>query len=151
MTSIIHINVPGEPGSFARPRWNPRARVMFNTNKHQSKKEDVRAGAIEAMAGRPPVDGGIEVQVVAWYPRPKSKTWKTKPNHPYPKTSRPDVDNVGKLVLDALEGVVYRNDAQVCDLILSKRVCAGPSNAKAEQKPWMQSPHVRIIASEVPL
>lgn len=40
-----------------------------------------------------------------------------------PKTTRPDVDNLTKLVLDALTsaGVAWKDDAQVAELLLSKR------------------------------
>lgn len=35
--------------------------------------------------------------------------------------SAPDVDNVSKLALDALNGILWRDDAQVCDLHVSRR------------------------------
>lgn len=40
-----------------------------------------------------------------------------------PKTTRPDVDNLTKLVLDALTsaGVAWKDDAQVAELLTSKR------------------------------
>lgn len=34
---------------------------------------------------------------------------------------KPDVDNVSKLVLDALNGILWRDDAQVCDLHVRRR------------------------------
>jgi len=36
-------------------------------------------------------------------------------------TGKPDVDNASKLALDALNGIVWRDDAQVCDLHVSRR------------------------------
>lgn len=37
------------------------------------------------------------------------------------KTTTPDVDNIGKGVLDALQGVLYEKDSQVTDLVYNKR------------------------------
>ncbi|QQX91317.1 RusA family crossover junction endodeoxyribonuclease [Gluconobacter sphaericus] len=36
-------------------------------------------------------------------------------------TGKPDVDNASKLVLDALNGILWRDDAQVCDLRVRRR------------------------------
>lgn len=45
--------------------------------------------------------------------RPKSS------KRPYP-TVRPDLDNYAKLVLDAIQGLCFEDDAQVVQLILTK-------------------------------
>jgi len=36
------------------------------------------------------------------------------------KTSKPDVDNLTKAILDALNGIVWIDDAQVCELHVTK-------------------------------
>lgn len=56
----------------------------------------------------------VTVMVVATFRTPKARAGETY------KTSKPDVDNVAKLVLDALSGVVYRDDAVVAQLMVSK-------------------------------
>ena len=43
----------------------------------------------------------------------------------YP-TVKPDIDKLARSVLDALTGVCWQDDAQVCDLILSKRYSDTP-------------------------
>ena len=35
-------------------------------------------------------------------------------------TKKPDVDNIAKTILDALNGVIYRDDAQVIELVVKK-------------------------------
>ena len=59
-------------------------------------------------------EGALEVRMIFDY-AVKSK----KPK--WLRTTRPDLDNLSKSVLDALEGVVFTDDAQVSDLTLSKR------------------------------
>jgi Holliday junction resolvase RusA-like endonuclease len=41
-------------------------------------------------------------------------------------TSRPDLDNYEKVVTDALNGVCYEDDSQICDVIKSKRYSTNP-------------------------
>jgi Holliday junction resolvase RusA-like endonuclease len=38
----------------------------------------------------------------------------------YP-TKKPDADNIAKVILDALNGIAYRDDTQVVDLTVSMR------------------------------
>lgn len=53
------------------------------------------------------------------YPFPKSKPAKDGEYIRY-KITTPDLDNIGKAVKDALEGLVYKNDGQVVDLHYQK-------------------------------
>lgn len=41
------------------------------------------------------------------------------------KTSKPDLDNLAKAVMDSLNGVCWIDDAQVCRIVLSKWIVAG--------------------------
>ena len=55
-----------------------------------------------------------------YFPYKKTLTKKEKEliktNLVYPKTTKPDLDNLQKLVLDAMQGVVYTNDATIYNL-----------------------------------
>ena len=59
----------------------------------------------------------LEANIVAFYPIPKSyskkKTEQALKLEIYP-TKKPDRDNVEKLVFDALNGVAYHDDSQIC-------------------------------------
>lgn len=50
------------------------------------------------------------------------KTPKSYPKSapPQPNTFKPDVDNIAKLVMDALNGVAYKDDSQVVELTVKK-------------------------------
>lgn len=41
-------------------------------------------------------------------------------NHAEYPLKKPDVDNVAKIILDALNGIAYRDDKQVVTLIVKK-------------------------------
>lgn len=57
----------------------------------------------------------MEIQVFRALPKntPKKVLWK-------PDTVRPDIDNIAKSVLDALNGVAYDDDLQVTKLTVTK-------------------------------
>ena len=55
------------------------------------------------------------------------------PSLPFPAThetfrpaKRPDFDNIGKIIADALNGVAYRDDAQIVEAKLVKIYVDGP-------------------------
>jgi Holliday junction resolvase RusA-like endonuclease len=64
--------------------------------------------------------------MVFWFERPKSHS-KARRSKGEPKISRPDIDNLVKLGLDALNGVAYIDDGQVCWLNAEKRY-VGPND-----------------------
>lgn len=71
------------------------------------------------------LEGPIEVMVTAYF-KP-AKSWsRAKANLAMgkPHTQKPDADNLLKLVLDACNGVVYADDAQVARMSIAKRWAA---------------------------
>lgn len=72
------------------------------------------------MGGHAPFDGPVSLTVNAWFLRPKSTTKKRREARTW-KSTRPDADNICKIIMDAMNGVVYRDDSQVCDLRVTKR------------------------------
>ena len=57
----------------------------------------------------------LEVRLSFLFQRPKSLPKKIRYH-----IKKPDIDNLAKSVLDALEGIIYMNDAQVISLRVSK-------------------------------
>jgi len=99
----IEIIVPGEPIPKQSFRIGYRGR-HFQPARIRAAQDQVAWCAREAMAGEPPLTGPVEV--IATFAR---------------KSRRPcDIDNMFKLVADALEGIVYKNDAQIVHLELDK-------------------------------
>ena len=78
------------------------------------------------------VPNAIEIVVEAWFSRPKSKTWKTRPMPSYRHIGKPDCDNVLKAVLDSLNGVAWVDDAQVSSATVRKFVCSGSCVPRVE-------------------
>lgn len=78
------------------------------------------------------VDGGVRVLLTFRLRRPKGH-WGKKglsPKAPAYPFTRPDVDKLERAVLDALTGVAFADDCQVCEVIKSK-VYADPGDEGA--------------------
>lgn len=58
---------------------------------------------------------GVRIDVHRALPRSRPKSVSSEPD-----TYKPDADNIAKVVLDALNGVAYDDDAAVCELIVKK-------------------------------
>lgn len=70
--------------------------------------------AKSAMRGKKPLQGAIHVNISAIFKTPKSR-----PSGGW-KTSRGDIDNYEKIVLDSCNNIIWEDDAQVCDIHASK-------------------------------
>lgn len=111
------LTVPGRPVPFARAGANGSRR--FTPPKQRAHKALV-AEAAQA-AGLQPIPKGtpVAVDLGFGYQRPQ------RPTYPVP-LGRPDVDNLVKLVLDALNGLAYDDDAQVVEVTARKFYAAEP-------------------------
>jgi Holliday junction resolvase RusA-like endonuclease len=121
----ISFSIPGDPVGKARARVfrnKHTGRVHAVTpEKTMTYESRVRSAAIEAMRGSPPLDGPVSLQVFASWTLPRSKWKKKSPVGPSLRTGKPDWDNVGKIVSDALNGIAYLDDSQVVTATVSKK------------------------------
>ena len=74
----------------------------------------------------------LSVEINCYFGIPKSTSKKNKLlmlSHTIRPIKKPDLDNIAKICLDALNSLAYKDDSQVVDLIISKwhsnepRVC----------------------------
>ncbi|HVI27506.1 RusA family crossover junction endodeoxyribonuclease [Hansschlegelia sp.] len=110
--AAISFTIPGLPVAWARAGRG--GGVTFTPAKQRSFMADCRTIAAAAMKGRAPLSGPIEMSVVFAYPWPASWSAKKRaaPGAEW-KVSRPDGSNLRKLIEDAINGVVYGDDAQI--------------------------------------
>lgn len=84
----------------------------------------VREGASHALGSLDPLERrvlseGVRLSIAFVLPRPLSLPKKISAH-----LKAPDVDKLARAVADALTGVAYRDDCQVCELIAAKRYAA---------------------------
>lgn len=120
----VEFTVPGIPTAWARARTH--GKVHFTPGKQRMAMSIVQSVAWDAMNGAAAITEPVSMIITAIWPWPKSWSEKKKTsNQGRYKTSRPDADNVGKLISDSLNGIVFVDDAQVVDLKITKLY--GPS------------------------
>lgn len=70
------------------------------------------------------LEGPIKARIIAYYKIPKSytkaKILACKQNIILP-TKKPDIDNCIKVILDSLNGIAYKDDSQIVEVIAVKR------------------------------
>lgn len=114
----IEFTVPGTPVPFARSGGN--GKVRFTPKKQRAAMVDIRLMAQRAMGGRVPLAGPVELVVEASYIAPASWSAKKRATVTW-KTSKPDGDNITKLIKDSCNRIVWLDDAQVVKWSGSKR------------------------------
>ena len=123
----VKITVPGQPKGKARARtvrrgggksfsYTPEGTVLYENLIKTCYLQD--AGHELFNDGQP-----LAVDIIAFYEVPKSYSKKKKQEmldgQLYP-TKKPDIDNIAKCVLDALNKLAYRDDTQVVRLHMEK-------------------------------
>jgi Holliday junction resolvase RusA-like endonuclease len=127
--STISFAVPAIPVAQPRQRVTTiggHARTYMPA-KHpvQAFKATTRLAYAEAAGDAEPASGPVMLTLEFLMPRPKAMCWKTKPTLRAPHTKKPDIDNLVKAVMDALTGLAWRDDTQVCFLFAAKSIAAG--------------------------
>jgi Holliday junction resolvase RusA-like endonuclease len=112
----IEFFVPGPPQPLKRHRTFRRGEQNINMDPSAQAKDNF---LLQAMVHRPaePFRHPLMLDLKFLFPRPKTHfraNGKVKPMAPNRHISRPDLDNLQKFVLDALNGVFWHDDACVC-------------------------------------
>ncbi len=115
---MISFFVPGEPRGKGRPRFLKTGRTYTPANTADAERS-IGWEARKAMAGQPPLEGPLFLLIAAYFEVPASWSKKKKEAARW-KTSKPDLDNLVKIVKDALNKIVWLDDAQVVQLFSTK-------------------------------
>jgi len=121
MPTAIAFTVPGDPVPQPRPRVSTvggfaRAYVPKTHGIHAYRQAVAISAKVAGLAntGQP-----VSVVIDAVFARPKSHLNKSGVKATAPQLPRPDVDNIGKAVLDALQDVMG-DDTMVSRLVVEK-------------------------------
>lgn len=113
-------SVPGQPVGKAR------ARVIRNGAYTPQKTKDYQQSVREyanIVKNDVEYDQPIKIKLTMYYKIPKSTSKKKRAmmmNHEIRPMVKPDMDNVEKAILDALNKVIYNDDSQVVECVKSK-------------------------------
>lgn len=115
--------VKGRPQGKKRPRFSRVSRTVYTPRETISYETQI-AVAFKAGGGRCiPAGQCVAVSVTAFFPVPQSYSRgkrKACIDGAIRPDKKPDIDNVLKVVLDALNGLAYDDDKQVIEVICRK-------------------------------
>ena len=118
----MKLTIPGEPVAKGRVRMTSSG-IAYTPAKTMNYEILVKELYIINHQDRPLIEGQIEATLKAYFTIPKSATKKKRAlmiDEKVRPIKRPDLDNIAKTVLDALNGLAYKDDSQVVSLILEK-------------------------------
>jgi Holliday junction resolvase RusA-like endonuclease len=118
---LYRFTIPGKPmgqprvrfarmGSFVKT-YDPKEAISYKATIIQLARE----------VGVKPMAGPIFLAIAAYIPRPKRLCRKSDPHGEVFAECKPDWDNIGKIVSDALNGVAYADDSQITKGSVFKR------------------------------
>ena len=121
----IHFQVEGDPKGKGRPRFS---RVGSFTKVYTDKQTltyeaMIATFAKQAMGGTKPLKTPVSVFLYVRLPIPQTYSKKRREaclNGSEMPCKKPDIDNIAKTYLDAMNGVIFVDDTQVIDLHVKK-------------------------------
>lgn len=115
MQKKFSFKVLGEPVAKARPGFNSKTRVAYTKSKTKNAERLIQTEYIK-QGGRNKNDYSGKVEIELAFVFPIRKSWsKAKKRAMFNKahTIKPDLDNLEKTVLDALNHLAFKDDSQV--------------------------------------
>lgn len=126
MTWLAVFHVAGAAIGKGRPRFARRGAhvIAYTPEKTKAYESEIKAAAMLAMAGNQVAMGAVYVDIVIHVEPPASWSKKRRAEALADVTfpmGKPDIDNVTKGILDAMNGIVYGDDKQVVQMTVVKR------------------------------
>lgn len=115
---IFTFKILGEPVAKARPRFNSKTRVAYTNSKTTKAERLIKAEYLRNGGERRQNYTGT-VKVLMLFVFPIRKSWTKEKQEAMLNrfhTIKPDLDNLEKTVLDALNGLAFKDDSQVCEV-----------------------------------
>jgi len=130
----IKFVVPGKPMGKARPRVTRRgfAYTPAPTVSYENLVKTCFAEVAEKSKWKV-TDEEIYISISAFFEIPKSASKKARSEMAQGlinPTKKPDWDNIGKIICDALNGIAYHDDSQI--------ICAKVKKIYAENEPYTE-------------
>lgn len=111
----VTFTVPGEPFAWKRPAGNGKRR--YTPTAMADAKRVVAQMARLACRNPLPKEAPVIIEYSFYMRPPKRINYETRP---YP-LKVPDIDNLEKLISDAMNTIAYHDDCQIVDSITRKR------------------------------
>lgn len=115
-TKKYEIIVYGKPQGKGRPRFARRGKYVHTYTPKETLDYEEKFSKAWKEKGYPKLEGPVQVEVYASMYIPKNTSKKQRElmlKGEIKPTKKPDIDNISKVVLDAINGVAWTDDNQV--------------------------------------
>lgn len=119
--TYISLKCHGEATAKGRPRLGKHS--VYTPNKTKIYERWVKICFQNEYPSFEPLETPVSLLITIWKKIPKSVSQKKKQKMLLGEilpTTKPDVDNIAKSICDALNGFAYKDDSQVCSLVIQK-------------------------------
>lgn len=121
---IYEFEVPGKITGKGRPRVNTNTGVAYTPTKTKDYEELVKQYFWIKYPRVNRIEGRTAVKIIAYFGIPKNTSKKDKENmlnNTISPTKKPDIDNITKIILDALNAIAFKDDNQITKLEIEKK------------------------------
>ena len=121
---IYELEIEGKIVGKERPRVNLNNGRVYTPNKTKDYENYIRDCFCLTYPNFKQIEGRVSIEIVAFRAIPKNSskvmTQKMLDDEISPVV-KPDIDNIGKVVLDALNKFAFKDDNQVCKFAIQKK------------------------------
>lgn len=127
----FNITVPGKPMGKQRPKATSKGRFtkVYTPKETISYENLVIAMFQQTYPNAKPLEGEVRGFIRAFYPIPLSTSKKRKQamlEGVIRPQVKPDLDNIEKIIYDALNGIAYTDDSHITEMTISKHYSNNP-------------------------
>ncbi len=123
MSLIYEFEVPGKVTGKGRPRVNTNTGIAYTPTQTKDYEELVKQYFWIKYPRVQRIEGRTAVKIIAYFSIPKNtnkKDTEAMLNNIISPTKKPDIDNITKIILDALNGVAFKDDNQITKIEIEK-------------------------------
>lgn len=120
---VYEFDMLGDIVGKARPRMNTRTGKAYTPTKTKNYEFFLRQSFINKYPNFETIESRVKVTMIAYYDIPKSTSKKQAAEMlagNISPTKKPDIDNVIKIILDAMNKFAFKDDTQVTKLEIEK-------------------------------
>ncbi len=116
--------VPGKITGKGRPRVNSYTGIVYTPTKTKDYEYLIEQYFLIKYPRFKEIEGRAKVNIIAYFEVPKSTKKSDKENminNVISPTKKPDIDNIIKIVLDAMNKFAFKDDTQITKLEVEKK------------------------------
>lgn len=120
---IYEFEIPGPVTGKGRPRINTYTCRAYTPNKTKEYEELAKQYFILKYPRHIPIEGRVKVSIIAYFKIPKGTNKKNEElmlSGNISPTKKPDIDNIEKIILDAMNSLAFKDDNQITKLEIEK-------------------------------